>query len=111
MLSAAAEGPIRQRFWSAQAVEYSAQVLQIIAQSGEMLPADTIEEAHTRLLLAMSLNYFQDGKIRTEELTNQFHNIDTEYLFRNGFLDNKLIRALAQESIIQLPGIYADIEI
>ena len=111
ILSASSPGNIRQQFWSAQAVEHSERALSILSESATMLPADKLDEANTRLLMAMSLNFLQNGTVNSEEVLNQYHNIDQKYLRSHGFLRNKLLRALAQREIIELPNYFSDINI
>lgn len=111
IMSASSGGSLRQRFWSGQSVAYSEESLDILAHSDEMHPAAEIDQANVQLLMAMALNYFQEGGVQRDEVANQFENISADYLMSNGFFENKLLRALAKENIIELPGLHAGINI
>lgn len=111
ILSASSSGPIRQRFWSARAVKHSERAVAILSESDDMLPAEKVEEVNTRLLMAMGLNYLQNGEVHSEDVTSQFQNIDQEYLQHHGFCRNKLLRALAEREVIELPNYYTEINI
>ena len=111
ILSATGKGGVHQRFWSGRAMEHGERALLILEKSGRMFPAAKIEEANTRLLLAMSLNYFQNGGVTPDELADQYKNIDEGFLLENGFCRNKLLRALAKKGIIELPDYFTQVNI
>jgi hypothetical protein len=49
--------------------------------------------------------------VLSEDVVNQFENIDQEYLRNHGFYRNKLLRTLAEREVIELPNYYSDYSI
>lgn len=111
ILSSTSSGVLRQRFWSAQAVDYGLKSIQMLADSPKLQPARVLNEANTRLLMAMGLNYLQDGGIEGEEIAGQYQQIDKSFLVENGFSKNKILRALEDRKIIQLPNYFSEVNI
>lgn len=103
VVSASSESILRQRLWSSLAIVQNEEVLTILAESKKLRRPDELNEAHTRLLLAMALHYFQDGGTGQAEIRMQFGNIDRDFLEEHGFCQNIIMRALAEKNIIELP--------
>ena len=103
IISLTADGPIRKKYWSERAVTYGRRSVGVMTG---MVPHPNeldLEEIHTRLLIAMAVNYYEGGDISEEDLSEQFENISKTFLLRTGFCNNKILRALDDDSIIRLP--------
>lgn len=111
ILSACSDGPIRQRYWSEQAVKHGRKAIDILNESPTGRTSNLANEANTRLLLAMALNHCQEGEITAEAVSGQFSKIDRSYLIRRGFCNNKLLRALDRRKVIELPNYFSEINI
>ena len=111
ILSATSESRAIRRYWSARAIEYGQSSLQILktghrAFNRKPMQAerDFCDEINTRILIAMALNYYQNGEVTRNDITEQFKQISLSYLLRKEYGSNKFLRGLERDGIIQLPG-------
>jgi len=65
------------------------------------------QDINIRILLAMSLNYYQRGDVTVNDLKLQYLQINKAYLFRSGFCRYEILRALDDDEIIELPGYHS----
>ena len=104
IISSTAEGQLRRRYWSERAIKYSRYSLGVLEG---MMPEKNewdVAEVNTRLLIAMTINYYEKGKIQKEELVSQFEKISKTFLVRTGFCNNRILKTLHDDRIIELPN-------
>ena len=96
-------GQIR-KFWSERAIKYSKQSLGVLQGMMPHPDAGELEEVKIRLLIAMALNYYENGKVKKEEIESLFEEISKSFLVRTGFCNNMMLRSLHDDKIIKLPN-------
>lgn len=104
ILSTTSDGPIRRKYWSEQAVQYGRYSLGVLEGMIPVKDHLEIDEINTRLLIAMALNYYEDGSVNRLELVKQYQKISTSFLVRTGFCNNRILKTLHDDSIIDLPN-------
>ena len=103
ILSSTSGGDMSRRYWSAEAIKYGR--LSAGVMEGMMARKDAVvqSEINTRLLIAMGLNHYVGGRTDIKELVAQFEKIPSSFLIRSGFCNNRILLALHNDQIIQLP--------
>ncbi|MEZ4935228.1 MAG: hypothetical protein R2788_24225 [Saprospiraceae bacterium] len=104
ILSMTADGRLRRQFWSERALTYGRYSLGVLEGMIPNPDEGEAEEVRTRLLIAMALNYYEDGKVQEAEIVDQFEKISKTFLIRTGFCNNKILKSLHDDQIIQLPN-------
>ena len=104
ILSSTSEGSLKRRYWSEQAIQYGRYSLGVLEGMMPDRNVGEIEEVNTRLLIAMAINYYEDGKVQQAELISQFEKISKSFLVRTGFCNNRILKSLADDQIIKLPN-------
>ena len=117
ILSAIGKEPGKQRQWSGLAIRYGQKAVDVLEfqqsqrKSNESGKNDASlelqQDINIRILLAMSLNYYQRGDVTVNDLKLQYLQINKAYLFRSGFCRYEILRALDDDEIIELPGYHS----
>jgi hypothetical protein len=106
LISATSEAGQEQRKWSEMAIEFG-RIAWEASNKAPDLPneenGESLDELNTRRLIAMALNYYQGGLVEMKDLISQYQVIDKNFLVRKGFCRYKILRAMEQDGIIQLP--------
>ncbi len=92
------------KYWSERAIKYSKRSLGVLEGMMPDPDAGELEEVRTRLLIAMALNYYEDGEVRKEEISALFEKISKSFLVRTGFCNNMMLKSLHDDKIIKLPN-------
>ncbi|MEO1258046.1 MAG: hypothetical protein AAFZ15_04590 [Bacteroidota bacterium] len=108
ILSSTADGPLRRKFWSEQAIKYGRLSLGVLEGMVADKDLGEWEEIKTRVLIAMAINYYEDGAVEREELVNHFEKISKSFLVRTGFCNNRVLRTLHEDEIIELPNYFSE---
>lgn len=106
LVSATLEEKTEQQKWSGTAIEFSQIARKTMDEALSGSGNEThehLEEINTRRLIAMALNYYQQGTVSLADLASQYQVIDKNFLVKSGFCRYKILRALERDGIIQLP--------
>lgn len=106
-LSAESTEDWEQRYWSDLAITYGETAKKASVKAG----LHNLEEINARLLVAMALNFYQGSGVDEAALKKHYELIDKSHLFRSGFCQYSILRALQQDGIIQLPDFPKEINI
>ena len=104
ILSMTADGPLRRKYWSEKAIKYSRYALGVLEGMFANPQLSDLEEVKTRLLIAMALNYYEDGETEEKEIVGLFKEISSSFIVRTGFCNNKILKLLHDDKIIELPN-------
>jgi hypothetical protein len=65
---------------------------------------DALDSIRARVLVAMALNYYQRDWVTENDLVAQFDEISEDWLIGSGFCRHKVLRAMAADGIVEIPG-------
>ena len=108
ILSTTADGPLRRKFWSEKALKYGRFSLGVMEGMMPEKDRGEWEEVKTRVLIAMAVNYYEDGQVDRDELVTHFEKISKSFLVRTGFCNNRVLRLLHEDEIIVLPNYFSE---
>ncbi len=103
ILGMTADGRLRRQFWSERALTYGRYSLGVLEGMIPDPDEGEAEEVKVRLLIAMALNYYEDGKTSESEIAAHFAKISKPFLVRTGFCNNRMLKLLHEDQIIKLP--------